>query len=43
MSQQPTAREERPAKRVSDSRTEQIQILMPQHINGMGRLFGGER
>ncbi len=42
MSQQPTAREERPAKRVSDSRTEQIQILMPQHINGMGRLFGGQ-
>ncbi len=33
--------EERPAKRVSESRTEQIQILMPQHINGYKRLFGG--
>lgn len=33
--------EERPAKRVSESRTEQIQILMPQHINGCKRLFGG--
>ncbi|NLY69095.1 MAG: acyl-CoA thioesterase [Clostridiales bacterium] len=28
-------------KRVSDSRTEQIQIIMPEHINGSGRLFGG--
>lgn len=28
-------------KRVSESRTEQIQILMPQHINGAKRLFGG--
>ncbi len=33
--------EKRPAKRVSESRTEQIQILMPQHINGYKRLFGG--
>ncbi len=33
--------EERPTKRVSESRTEQIQILMPQHINGYKRLFGG--
>lgn len=31
-----------PAKRVSDSLTEQIQILMPEHINGYGRLFGGK-
>ena len=30
------------AKRVADSRTEQIQILMPEHINGAGRLFGGK-
>jgi acyl-CoA hydrolase len=29
-------------KRVEDSITEQIQILMPQHINGAGRLFGGK-
>lgn len=29
------------AKRVCDSRTEQIQILMPEHINGYKRLFGG--
>lgn len=28
-------------KRVSESRTEQIQILMPEHINGFNRLFGG--
>ncbi len=28
-------------KRVSDSKTEQIQILMPEHINGFNRLFGG--
>jgi acyl-CoA hydrolase len=29
-------------KRVSDSLTEQVQILMPSHINGAGRLFGGQ-
>ncbi len=29
------------SKHVSDSLTEQIQIVMPQHINGAGRLFGG--
>ncbi len=28
-------------KRVADSLTEQIQLLMPPHINGNGRLFGG--
>jgi acyl-CoA hydrolase len=33
---------ERPMKKVSDSRTEQIQILMPAHINGYKRLFGGK-
>lgn len=32
---------ERIAKRVADSRTEQVQILMPEHINGYKRLFGG--
>jgi acyl-CoA hydrolase len=30
------------SKRVEDSRTEQVQILMPEHINGYGRLFGGK-
>lgn len=29
-------------KRVEDSFTEQIQLLMPRHINGNGRLFGGK-
>lgn len=29
-------------KRVEDSRTEQVQLLMPDHINGMDRLFGGK-
>ena len=28
-------------KKVSDSKTEQIQIIMPEHINGFNRLFGG--
>ncbi|MDF2510508.1 MAG: hypothetical protein K0S04_374 [Herbinix sp.] len=30
------------AKRVLDSLTEQVQILMPSHINGSDRLFGGQ-
>lgn len=30
------------AKRVADSLTEQVQILMPSHINGQDRLFGGQ-
>lgn len=30
------------AKRVRDSFTEQVQILMPSHINGTDRLFGGQ-
>ena len=29
-------------RRVQDSRTQQIQILMPEHINGYDRLFGGK-
>ena len=29
-------------KRPSESYTEHVQILMPEHINGAGRLFGGE-
>lgn len=28
-------------KKVSDSKTEQVHILMPEHINGFNRLFGG--
>lgn len=28
-------------KRVADSRTEQVHIVMPQFINGQNRLFGG--
>ena len=34
--------EDRPVKTVAQSRTEQIQILMPEHINGYSRLFGGK-
>lgn len=30
------------AKRVGDSRTEQVQILTPAVLNGVGRLFGGQ-
>ncbi len=33
---------ENDSKRVSDSQTEQIQIVMPEHINGYERLFGGQ-
>lgn len=29
-------------KHVSDSHTEQVQILMPEQINGQNRLFGGQ-
>lgn len=32
----------RPAKKVADSRTEQNYIIMPAHINGYNRLFGGQ-
>jgi len=28
-------------KKISDSRSEQIQIVFSEHINGRGRLFGG--
>ncbi|MGI6030307.1 MAG: acyl-CoA thioesterase [Eubacteriales bacterium] len=34
--------EERPLKRVSDSHTEQVQIIMNSHLNGDGRVFGGQ-
>lgn len=30
------------SKTVRESRTEQIQIIMPTHINGFDRLFGGQ-
>lgn len=33
---------ERLHRKVSDSKVEQIQIVMPGHINGYGRLFGGQ-
>jgi acyl-CoA hydrolase len=29
-------------KRVCESQTEQVQIILPQHINGYNRLFGGQ-
>ena len=34
--------EEKKAKRVADSQTEQSYVLMTKHINGCGRLFGGQ-
>lgn len=34
--------EQRKMKRVSDSQVEQSYLLMPRHINGSGRLFGGQ-
>lgn len=33
---------EKRAKHVYESKTTQIQILMPRHINGYNRLFGGK-
>ena len=30
-------------KRVSESRTEQVQILTQREMNGYGRLFGGQQ
>ena len=34
--------EEMAEKRVKDSETEQSYLLMHRHINGYGRLFGGQ-
>lgn len=34
--------EKRKMKRVEESRTEQVQIILNQHINGFQRLFGGQ-
>ena len=34
--------EEMTKKRVKDSETEQSYLLMHRHINGYGRLFGGQ-
>ena len=33
---------ERKLKRAADSETEQVQVVMAGHINGAGRLFGGQ-
>lgn len=33
---------ELPGKYVSESYTEQVCIVMPQHLNGFGKLFGGQ-
>nr|WP_319488260.1 acyl-CoA thioesterase [uncultured Caproiciproducens sp.] len=33
---------ELPAKKVSDSETEQIQFVFENHLNGQGRVFGGQ-
>ena len=33
---------ERPMKRVEDSYTLQVQVITPAHLNGAGRLFGGQ-
>ncbi len=33
---------ERKLKKVADSETEQVQVVMAGHINGAGRLFGGQ-
>ena len=35
------AKENRVMKRVDDSRTEQVHLIMHQHLNAGGRLFGG--
>lgn len=32
----------RPGKHVADSLTEQVYVVMPQHLNGFGKLFGGQ-
>lgn len=32
---------ERPSRGVEDSRTEQVHLIMRQHLNASGRLFGG--
>ena len=34
--------ENRRMRKVSDSQVEQTYVLMPRHINGSGRLFGGQ-
>ncbi len=32
----------RPGKHAADSLTEQVFLVMPQHLNGVGKLFGGQ-
>jgi acyl-CoA hydrolase len=34
--------EQLPGKYVADSLTEQVCLVMPQHLNGVGKLFGGQ-
>ena len=36
-----TTKENRLMKTVEDSRTEQVHLIMHQHLNAGGRLFGG--
>ena len=36
-----TIKENRPMKTVEDSRTKQVHLIMHQHLNAGGRLFGG--
>ena len=36
-----TIKENRPMKTVEDCRTEQVHLIMHQHLNAGGRLFGG--
>lgn len=33
---------DRPMRRVTDSLVEQVQVVLSCHINGAGRLFGGQ-
>ena len=33
--------QERRKKTIEDSMTEQVHLIMQQHLNGSGRLFGG--
>lgn len=33
---------ERKAKKVCESEAEQVQLVMANHLNGSGRLFGGQ-
>ena len=41
MNTNPLEMDKRPMKTVGESQTEQVQIVLPEQINGDGRLFGG--